>query len=122
MANNTTITLIGNVGQDPEVHKNDNGEFVRLSIATTDSYKDEQSGEWKEKEAVWHTIFAFGPQVAAYANAQKAGNRVKVAGTLSYQTTEAMIEGEKRYFNNATIIARRIEPAPLPKSLKKKGA
>lgn len=116
MANNNTVTLIGNLGQDPESHTTGTTSYVRLTLATTDSYKDEQSGTWKDRKSVWHTVFAFGPQVAGYARSYRKGDRVKVTGSPSYQTTEAFIEGEKRLFTNASILANRIEDARLPRS------
>lgn len=115
MAQNNQVTLIGNVGQDPDTHTSQKGTYVRLTLATTDSYKDEHSGEWQDKKPVWHTVFAFGPTVSGYARSYKKGDRVKVTGSLSYQTTEAVIEGQKQLFTNASIIATRIEDARLPK-------
>lgn len=116
MANNNTVTLIGNLGQDPETHQAATASYVRLTLATTDSYKDEQSATWQDRQSVWHTVFAFSPQVAGYARSYNKGDRVKVTGSLSYKTTEAFVEGEKRLFTNASIIASRIEDARLPKS------
>lgn len=116
MATNNQVILTGNLGQDPEDFTNAKGQpFIRLSLSTTDSYKEEKSGEWKDKDSVWHTVFVFGPNACAYARSFQKGDRVKITGSLSYQTTTAMIEGETRYFNNATIIARRIEDARLPR-------
>jgi len=49
MATNNLVELTGNLGSDPAVHKDRNGrEFIRFSIATTDSWKDE-TGEWVER-------------------------------------------------------------------------
>lgn len=115
MANNNTVTLTGNLGQAPETYSNDKGEFIVLSLATTDSYKNDKSGEWNNKLTIWHTVFAFGPNVKGYAKTFRKGDRVKVTGALSYRTTIEMIEGEQRYFTNATIVANRIEDARLPK-------
>ncbi|WP_317112645.1 single-stranded DNA-binding protein [Chroococcidiopsis sp. SAG 2025] len=58
MATNNLVELTGNLGSDPTVHTDRNGdEFIRFSLATTDSYKDEKTGEWEELPSVWHSIF-----------------------------------------------------------------
>jgi single-strand DNA-binding protein len=115
MAKNNQVILTGNLGKDPEIHKTAAGEeYAIFSLSTTDSYYDERTKEWKDKDSVWHSVFAFGREVRGYARTFKKGNRVKVTGSLSYRTTEAMIEGEKRYFSSAAIIATRIEDARLP--------
>lgn len=122
MANSNTVILTGNLGQDPDTYKDKNGKiFVRLSIATTDSYKDEKAGQWQDQESIWHTCFAYG-QAAEYANSFKKGDRVKVLGKLAYQKTEALIEGEKRIFTNATITVRTIKDARLKKRLEQGAA
>lgn len=117
MANNNTVILTGNLGQSPDVFKDKNGKtFVRLSIATTDSYKPEGSDEWREQASVWHTCFAYG-EAARYAHSFKKGERVKILGRIAYQQTETLIEGQKRIFNNATITVRTIKDARLNKKL-----
>ncbi|MDY6936913.1 MAG: single-stranded DNA-binding protein [Cyanobacteriota bacterium] len=119
MARNNQVTLTGNLGRDAEIRQTASGEpYVTLNIGTTDSYKDERSGQWKDLPTVWHSVFAFGRTVAGYAAKFEKGDRVKVQGNLSYQTEKKTIAGEDYYFHNASIIARRIEPAQLPKNLR----
>lgn len=116
MANNNSVILTGNLGQCPEIYQDKNGrKFVRFSLATTDSYKD-QNEQWQPAETIWHTCFAYG-QAAAYAHGYRKGDRVKVMGKLSYQKTGATIGGESRQFNTATITVRRIEDARLKQNL-----
>ncbi|NEZ61028.1 single-stranded DNA-binding protein [Leptolyngbyaceae cyanobacterium CCMR0081] len=117
MANNNTVILTGNLGQAPDVFKDKNGKpFVRLSLATTDSYKPEGSDEWQDQDTVWHTCFAYR-EAARYAKSFKKGERVKILGKIAYQQTETLLEGEKRFFNNATITVRTIKDARLRKKL-----
>lgn len=53
------VTLVGNVGKDPESRSFGNGgKVVNLSIATSESWKDKQTGERKEKTE-WHTVAVF---------------------------------------------------------------
>ena len=117
MAYNNQVILKGNLGQDPDVYTDKNGrEFIRISLCTQDSYKDEDSQELVNEPEVWHTVFAFG-KTAEIANSYKKGERIEVLGKLFYKTTKAMIEGETRYFTEATITARLIKDARLRKKL-----
>jgi single-strand DNA-binding protein len=113
MANNT-VTLVGNLADAPQPFTDKNGKIsYRLRLATTDSYKDE-SGAWKQKEAVWHTVFLFALGVQKHAAIYGKGHRVKIIASLSYQDKKAVDEdGEPRTFREAILIASRIEPAPL---------
>ncbi|MFK7946740.1 MAG: single-stranded DNA-binding protein, partial [Saprospiraceae bacterium] len=50
------VTLIGNLGQDPEIKYLDNGTAVgRFSLATSESYKD-KDGNWQDRPTEWHNI------------------------------------------------------------------
>ena len=62
MALNNTVTLTGNLGSEARIIANEENTFAAVSLATTDSYKDEQ-GEWHDKQTVWHNILAFSPRV-----------------------------------------------------------
>ncbi|MBT6467946.1 MAG: single-stranded DNA-binding protein, partial [Kordiimonadaceae bacterium] len=53
------VTLIGNLGKDPEVrHTQDGAPIVTLAIATSDSWKDKATGEKREKTE-WHRVVIF---------------------------------------------------------------
>ena len=115
MTTNNSVTLTGNLGQTPETHITDKGSYTLLSLATTDRYKDQVSDTWKDKAPAWHTVIAFGPSVQGYARSFKKGDRIKVIGSLSYRKSAAVVEGNKRTFTEASIIASRIEDARLPR-------
>lgn len=88
---------------------------MRLSIATTDSYKDKETGAWMNRKPVWHTVFVNSFAVQEVAQRYKKGNRVKIAGSLSYRRIKASHKGYEQTFTEATIAATRIEDAALPK-------
>ena len=53
------VILVGNLGKDPEVRYMPNGNAIaNITLATTDSWKDKQSGEWQEKTE-WHRVVAW---------------------------------------------------------------
>ena len=60
------VTLVGNLGRDPEVRTtNDGGKIVQLSIATSERWKD-KSGEKKERPE-WHRVVIFTDKIADVA-------------------------------------------------------
>ncbi|MEM7679769.1 MAG: single-stranded DNA-binding protein [Pseudomonadota bacterium] len=90
------VTLIGNLGADPEVRSMQSGdEVVNLSIATSETWKDKQSGERKEKTE-WHRVVIFSPGlVNVVKNYVKKGSKVYLEGQLQTRSWEQ--NGEKKY-------------------------
>ncbi len=84
MANSINkVTLVGNLGREPEVrHTQSGSKIVNMSIATTDSWKDKQTGERKERTE-WHRVVIFNPGLADIAERfVKKGSRVYIEGSL----------------------------------------
>lgn len=77
------VTLIGNVGKDPEVRRMTSGDpVVNLSIATSETWKDKTSGERKEKTE-WHRVVIFNEHIAKVAESYvKKGSKVYLEGAL----------------------------------------
>jgi single-strand DNA-binding protein len=77
------VILIGNLGKDPEVRRLNSGEpVVNLRIATTESWRDKQSGERKEKTE-WHSVVIFNENIAKVAEQYlKKGSSVYIEGQL----------------------------------------
>jgi single-strand DNA-binding protein len=77
------VILIGNLGRDPEVrHAQDGTKIVNLNIATSESWKDRNSGERKEKTE-WHRVVIFNDRVADVAERYlKKGSKVYIEGAL----------------------------------------
>jgi single-strand DNA-binding protein len=115
MAINNSVILIGNMGSEARFIKTESTEFAAVSVATTDSYKDD-SGEWQENETIWHNIIAFSPTLIGVLKSLKKGTRIKVTGSLSYRPYQvADGDGVVITKQEASIIARKIEQAPLTK-------
>lgn len=83
MSSVNKVTLIGNLGRDPEVRTSQSGDkIVNLSIATSESWKDKSSGERKEKTE-WHRVVVFNERLAdVAANYLKKGSTVYIEGQL----------------------------------------
>src|ERR1044071_3901975 len=77
------VNFIGNPCKDPEVRKLPSGEpVVNLRIATSETWRDKQSGERKEKTE-WHAVVIFNDQIAKVAEQYlKKGMKVYIEGAL----------------------------------------
>ena len=82
MASLNKIQIIGNVGRDPESRIMPSGDSVcNISVATSDRYKDKETGE--AKEAVeWHRVAFFGKLAEIAGQYLKKGSQVYVEGRL----------------------------------------
>ncbi len=99
------VILVGNLGADPDVRTmNNGGKVCNLSIATSDSWKDKQTGEKREKTE-WHRVVIFGDGlVRVCENYLKKGSKVYIEGSLQTRkwqdrdgndkyTTEVVVQG-----------------------------
>lgn len=77
------VILVGNLGRDPESRSFQNGgKVVELRIATSESWKDRNSGERKEKTE-WHTVKVFNEGLANVAERYlRKGSKVYIEGAL----------------------------------------
>ena len=77
------VILIGNLGADPEVrHTQDGRSICNLRLATTDTWRDKQSGERREKTE-WHSVVIFNEQLGKIAQQYlKKGAKVYIEGQL----------------------------------------
>lgn len=77
------VTLIGNVGKDPEVRATGDGrEIAAFSLATGESWRDRTTGEKKERTE-WHRIVVFNDAlVGVIKNYVKKGNKIYIEGSL----------------------------------------
>ncbi len=77
------VILVGNLGRDPEVRRLNSGEpVVNLRIATSETWRDKQTGERREKTE-WHQVVIFNESLAKVAESYlKKGSKVYVEGQL----------------------------------------
>lgn len=114
MAINNTVTLIGNMGSDADIIETENTTFAAVSIATTDSYKGENE-EWQELATIWHNVLTFNPKLIEVLKSLKKGSRLEITGSLSYRPYKVMMDNKEITKYEASIIARKVELAPLSK-------
>lgn len=108
------VMIIGNLGRDPEVRSFQNGGKVcNLRVATSESWKDKQSGERKERTE-WHTVAIFNEALVGIAEKYlQKGTKVYVEGQLETRKWQDQAGADRysteivlRPFNgNFTILA-----------------
>jgi len=98
------VQVIGNVGQDPEIrYMPSGGAVANLTIATSEKWKDKNTGEQKE-ETEWHKIAVFGKLAEIIGEYVRKGSKIYIEGKLKTRkwtdqqgqekyTTEIVVDG-----------------------------
>ena len=90
------VILIGNLGADPEVrYMPSGGAVANVRLATTDSWKDRQSGEQQERTE-WHRVVFFGRLGEVAGEYLRKGSKVYVEGRLQTRKWQGQ-DGQDRY-------------------------
>lgn len=97
------VILVGNLGKDPEIRNTSDGrEIASFSIATSETWKDKNSGERKEKTE-WHNIVVFNPNlVTVVKNYVKKGSKLYIEGALQTRKWQDK-EGHDRYSTEVVL-------------------
>ncbi|HUI31328.1 MAG TPA: single-stranded DNA-binding protein [Candidatus Acidoferrales bacterium] len=95
------VTLIGNLGKDPELRYAPSGSAVAsFSLATSEQWKD-QEGNPQERTS-WHNIIVWGKLAEIAAEYLKKGHKVYVEGRVQYRDYETK-DGNKRYVTEIVV-------------------
>jgi len=123
------VILVGNVGRDPEIKEAKNGErYAIVSLATSESWKDKVTGEWKDKTE-WHRIMVLNDRIAEFIGKYVGkASRVYIEGKIQYRKWQDKEGNEKisteiiiDKFNGSLVMLDKIgdvvkdTPAPAPK-------
>lgn len=97
------VIIIGNLGQDPEVRSFQNGgKVANLRIATSESWKDKQTGEKKERTE-WHTVAIHGDGLVGVAERYlRKGSKVYLEGQLATRKWQDQ-SGNDRYSTEVVL-------------------
>ena len=97
------VILIGNLGRDPEVRSFQNGgKVVNLRIATSETWRDKQSGERKERTE-WHSVAIFSEPLAKIAEQYlRKGSSVYIEGQLETRKWQDQ-SGQDRYSTEVVL-------------------
>ena len=98
------VLLIGRLGADPEIKQMVNGKSVaRLSLATSQSWKDKNSGEKKEKTE-WHRVVVFNEGLVNVVQQYlKKGAQVYIEGQLNTRKWKDEQSGQDKYSTEVVI-------------------
>lgn len=119
MSSLNKATIIGRLGNDPDIRTTQSGDKVaNLSIATSERWKDKNTGETKERTE-WHRVTAWGGVVNVIEQYCRKGSQIYVEGALETRkwqdqsgadkyTTEIVVKG----FNGKVILLDSKEQSP----------
>ncbi len=98
------VTLVGNLGVDPEVRAMQNGDkIVQLSVATSDRWKDKNTGEQKERTE-WHRVVIFNNALGNIAEQYlKKGSTVYLEGQLQTRKWTDQQSGQEKYTTEVVL-------------------
>lgn len=96
------VILIGNLGQDPEIRYMPNGGAVaNLSLATSETWRDKQTNEMREKTE-WHRVVIFGKLAEIAGEYLKKGSQVYIEGSLQTRKWQDQ-SGQDRYSTEIVV-------------------
>ena len=98
------VILVGNLGADPDIKRMSNGDqLVNLSVATSETWRDKNSGERREKTE-WHRVVIFNENLGRVAEQYlKKGMKVYIEGQLQTRSWEDQQSGQKRYSTEVVL-------------------
>jgi single-strand DNA-binding protein len=109
------VTLLGNVGKDPEIRSSASGIMVaNLTLATSDRFQDAQ-GNWQDRTE-WHNLVAFKRTAEIVRDYVKKGSKLYIEGKLQTRSWDDKETGQKRYkveiiVNELVLLSSREEGA-----------
>lgn len=102
MAGINKVILVGNLGKDPDVRYTPDGKAVtNITIATSESWTDKNSGQ-KQEKTEWHRVVFFGPIAGIAGEYLKKGSKVYVEGKLQTRKWQDQ-SGQDRYTTEVVV-------------------
>lgn len=96
-----SVSLIGNLGMDPEIKTLDNGKkLARFTLATSESYRNSEGKQIKETQ--WHQVVAWGGSATIAEKFLKKGKEIALNGRLTHRSYEDK-NGTTRYFTEVVV-------------------
>ncbi len=96
------VILIGNLGRDPEIRSTQDGnKIANLSLATSESWKDKNTGERREKSE-WHRVVIFGPLAEIAEKYLHKGSKVYLEGQLQTRKWQDQ-SGQDKYSTEVVL-------------------
>lgn len=106
----TPVTLIGRIGQDPELKFGNNGKAIaRFSVVTSRRVLNKDTNQWSDEDVTWWNCTAFGPLAENIAESIEKGCAVIVTGRAHTESWNDKTSGEKR--TAMKVIADEVAPS-----------
>jgi single-strand DNA-binding protein len=103
MASVNKVILVGNLGRDPEMRSFPNGDQVaNVTLATTDKWKDKQSGDPRE-HTEWHRLTFNGRLAEIAGQYLRKGSQVYVEGSIRTRKWQDQQTGQDRYSTEVRV-------------------
>ena len=99
------VFLLGRLGQDPEIRAVSSGSMANFSLATSNEWKDKNTGE-KQESTEWHKVVIFGRLADIAGQYLKKGSQVYIEGKLQTRKWQGN-DGQDRY--TTEIVANQLE-------------
>ncbi|NDJ59410.1 single-stranded DNA-binding protein [Enterobacteriaceae bacterium 4M9] len=97
------VILVGNLGQDPEIrYLPSGGAVANMTLATSDSWRDKQTGEMKE-QTEWHRVVMFGKLAEVAGEYLRKGSQVYIEGQLRTRKWTDQ-SGQERYTTEINVL------------------
>jgi len=97
------VILIGNLGKDPEIrYMPSGGAVANVGLATSDSWKDKQTGESQERTE-WHNLVFYGRLAEILGEYCKKGSKIYVEGRLQTRKWQDKETGQDRYMTEINV-------------------
>lgn len=108
MASVNKVILVGNLGRDPEMRTFPSGDQVaNVSLATTDKWRDKQSGEMRE-HTEWHRLVFNGRLAEIAGQYLRKGSQIYVEGSIRTRKWQDQATGQDRYSTEIRVDQMRI--------------
>ena len=96
------VILVGNLGRDPEVRSTQDGrKIANLSVATSETWKDKNSGEKRERTE-WHRVVIFGPLAEVAEKYLRKGSKVYLEGQIQTRKWQDQ-SGQDKYSTEVVL-------------------
>lgn len=100
MSSVNRVTLLGNIGKDPEVRETKSGNIANLTLATSEKYTD-KNGQ-KQENTEWHNLVVYGKLADVVSKYVKKGDKLYVEGSITTRKWEDK-EGNTRYTTEVKV-------------------
>lgn len=102
MAGVNKAILVGNLGKDPEIRRTQDGRAIaNFSVATSESWRDKNTGERREKTE-WHRVVIFGPLAEIAEKYLQKGSKVYIEGSIKTRKWQDQ-SGQDRYSTEVVL-------------------